>query len=102
MKIYLISDNIDSQTGLRLAGIDGCVVHTADELRSALDKVLSDKDIGIVLITDKFGRDYPDIVGKAKSEHRVPLFVDIPDRHGSGRSKTFITDYINEAIGLKL
>ena len=27
MKFYLISDNIDTQMGMRLAGIDGVVVH---------------------------------------------------------------------------
>ncbi len=28
MKFYLISDNIDTQMGMRLAGIDGVVVHS--------------------------------------------------------------------------
>ena len=36
MKMYLISDNIDTQTGMRLAGVDGVVVHEREELRTAL------------------------------------------------------------------
>ena len=27
MKLYLISDNIDTQMGMRLAGVEGVVVH---------------------------------------------------------------------------
>ena len=27
MKMYLISDNVDTLTGMRLAGVDGVVVH---------------------------------------------------------------------------
>ena len=27
MKMYLISDNIDTLTGMRLAGVEGAVVH---------------------------------------------------------------------------
>ena len=27
MKMYLISDNVDTQTGMRLAGVEGVVVH---------------------------------------------------------------------------
>ena len=27
MKMYLISDNVDTYTGMRLAGVDGVVVH---------------------------------------------------------------------------
>ena len=40
MKMYLISDNIDTWTGMRLAGVDGAVVHERDELKRELDKVL--------------------------------------------------------------
>ena len=48
MKMYLISDNVDTYTGMRLAGVDGVVVHERDELREELEKVLLDKTIGIV------------------------------------------------------
>ena len=44
----------------------------------------------------------PELVNKYKMESHIPLFIDIPDRHGTGRSENFITDYENEAIGLKL
>ena len=56
MKMYLISDNIDTQTGMRLAGVDGVVVHEREELRTALETALADKEIGILLLTEKFGK----------------------------------------------
>lgn len=102
MKMFLISDNVDTYTGMRLAGVEGVVVHEKEELKEALKQVISDKEIGIVLLTEKFGREYPDIVSNVKMNYRTPLFVEIPDRHGTGRSKNFITDYVNQAIGLKL
>lgn len=102
MKIYLISDNIDTLTGMRLAGIEGAVVHEKQELQQELDKVLADKEIGIVLLTEKFGREFPELVNNVKLNYRLPLFVEVPDRHGTGRRPDFITSYVNEAIGLKL
>ena len=102
MKMYLISDNTDTYTGMRLAGVECVVVHEKKELQEALDKVLADKEIGIVLLTEKFGREFPDVINQLKLEYRTPLFVEIPDRHGTGRKPNFITDYVNEAIGLKL
>ena len=102
MKMFLISDNIDTQAGMRLAGVDGVVVHEREELRQALEKALADKEIGILLLTEKFGREFPEIVDDVKLNHRVPLIVEIPDRHGTGRKPDFITSYVNEAIGLKL
>ena len=102
MKMFLISDNIDTQTGMRLAGVDGVVVHEREELRQALEKALADKEIGILLLTEKFGREFPEIVDDVKLNHRVPLIGEIPDRPGTGRKPDFITSYVNEAIGLKL
>ena len=102
MKMFLISDNIDTQTGMRLAGVDGVVVHERDELRQALEEALADKDIGILLLTEKFGREFPEIIDDVKLNHRLPLIIEIPDRHGTGRKADFITSYVNEAIGLKL
>ena len=87
---------------MRLAGVDGVVVHEREELRQALEKALADKEIGILLLTEKFGREFPEIVDDVKLNHRVPLIVEIPDRHGTGRKPDFITSYVNEAIGLKL
>ena len=102
MKMSLISDNVDTYTGMRLAGVDGVVVHEREELRKALEDVLTDKTVGIVLLTEKFGREFPDIIDTFRLERKLPLLVEIPDRHGTGRKKDFITSYITEAIGLKL
>lgn len=102
MKMYLISDNVDTYTGMRLAGIDGIVVHKREELHEALQKVMQDKSIGIVLLTEKFGQEFPDVINEFRLERKMPLLIEIPDRHGTGRKKDFITSYITEAIGLKL
>lgn len=102
MKMYLISDNVDTYTGMRLAGVDGVVVHERGELYEALQNVIKDKGVGIVLLTEKFGREFPEIIDDIKLKRKMPLLVEIPDRHGTGRKKDFITSYVNEAIGLKL
>ena len=102
MKMFLISDNVDTCTGMRLAGVDGIVVHEREELSRALEKVMTDSTIGIVLLTEKFGREFPEIIDEIRLNRKMPQIVEIPDRHGTGRRKDFITSYVNEAIGLKL
>ena len=108
MKMYLISDNIDTYTGMRLAGVEGVVVHERTELKealehkNALEQAISDKEIGIILLTEKFGREFPEIIDEVRLHHKTPLIIEIPDRHGTGRKPDFITSYVNEAIGLKL
>ena len=102
MKMYLISDNVDTYTGMRLAGVDGIVVHEREELRAALEHVLTDKTVGIVLLTEKFGREFPDLIDEVRLSRSLPLLIEIPDRHGTTREENFITSYVNEAIGVKL
>jgi len=102
MRIYLISDNVDTRTGMRLVGVDGAVVHAQEELKAELEKVMVDKDIGIVLIMEKLSKQFPDIIKEIKLTRSLPLLVEIPDRHGTGRTKDFLTSYVKEAIGVKL
>ena len=108
MRMYLISDNADTLTGMRLAGVDGIIVKEKETLEKALNESLKDKNIGIILLTESLGRKFPDLVKTVRTEHKkplerkLPLIVEIPDRHGTGRRPDFITAYVNDAIGLKL
>lgn len=102
MKFYLLSDNIDTQTGLRLAGIEGVVVHEEEELRRALDAALSDKDIAVLLITEKLVNLCPVYIAEQKVSNKIPLIVELPDRHGSQRPDDYILRYVRDAIGVRL
>ncbi len=102
MRMFLISDNVDTYVGMRLAGVEGVVIHSKKHLKEQLTRAVNDKTIGIVLITENFARQFPEIIDDVKFNRRLPLIVEIPDRHGTGRKPDFITNYVNEAIGLKL
>ena len=102
MKMFLISDNVDTLTGMRLAGVEGCIVRERAELRKALEDAIANKENGIILLTEKFGREFPDIIDDVRLNRRLPLLIEIPDRHGTGRKPDFITSYVSEAIGIKL
>lgn len=102
MRFHLISDNVDTLVGLRLAGIDGVIVHEEQEVRDALNDVIKTDDVAVVLMTEKLVRLCPELVYEIKLKRRRPLIVEIPDRHGGGRTKDSITRYVRDAIGLKV
>ena len=54
----LISDNIDTYTGMRLAGVEGVVVHEREELRRALEEAVEHKEYGIILLTENSARNF--------------------------------------------
>ncbi|MBQ3285722.1 MAG: V-type ATP synthase subunit F [Ruminococcus sp.] len=102
MKFYLISDNVDTLTGMRFAGIEGVVVHEEDEVRQELMSAMEREDIAVILMTEKLVSLCPDIVYDLKLNRKQPLIVEIPDRHGNGRTKDSITRYVQDAIGVKV
>ena len=102
MKLFLISDNIDTQMGMRLAGIEGVVVHERQEVLEVLEKVLHREDVAVILMTTRLVETCPEVISELKLKLKKPLIEEIPDRHGSAKIGETIDRYVSEAIGVKL
>ena len=99
MKMYLISDNIDTQIGMRLAGVEGITVHEQDEAQAKLDSLCEDSEIGIILVTQTIYTLCLEHITQLKKKYKIPLITEIPDRHGIKDSE-YLTHYVREAIGM--
>jgi V/A-type H+-transporting ATPase subunit F len=102
MKVFIISDNTHTLTGMRLSGIEGVVVHEREEILKELAKVKKNRDIGIILITELLAERVKLELDEIKLSSSLPIIVEIPDRHGPRRPPDFLTRYIRESIGLKI
>ncbi|MGI6485554.1 MAG: ATP synthase subunit F [Thermoanaerobacterales bacterium] len=102
MKIFLICDNHDTLTGMRLAGVDGIVLHDREEVIRELKKHCEALDTGILLITESLEKKVMEEVRQIKLSQKLPIIIEIPDRHGSRRPSDYFTKFIREAIGLKI
>lgn len=102
MRCFLISDNIDTQMGMKLAGISGTVVHERGEVLTALETALNDETVAVILMTKKLTDLCSDEIYQIKLNRSKPLIVQIPDRHGESDISDAISEYVSGAIGLKL
>lgn len=102
MKAFIISDNHDTLVGMRLAGIQGTLVHTGEEAFHAVELALRRKDVAILAITEKAAALIPDVIRSLREHGELPLVVEIPDRFGTSRGPDFLTRYVEEAIGVKM
>ena len=100
--MYLISDNIDTQIGLRLVGIRGVVAHDAVTIEAETKKAINDKDLGILIYTEKAAEMVRDYINDLRMTLHTPLIIEIPDRHGSRDIAHSINKMVEESIGLKL
>lgn len=102
MKFYLISDNNDTYVGMRMTGIEGIVVHEAEEVEAALTQACKDPDIGVILITAKLIELCRTHIYDMKLKMSQPLIVEVADRHGDGKVSDSITRYVREAVGIRI
>lgn len=101
MKSYVISDDQDTLIGMRLAGIKGIMVANKEEVLVALENLVKDREVQIVIITDSVLSMAEDEIMELKVRKDDLLVVEIPSRFGPKRGD-YITKYIRESIGLRI
>jgi len=102
MKVFILSDNTHTLTGMRLSGVEGVVVHEREDILKELAKAKEKRDIGILLITELLAERVQLELNEMKLSRSLTIIVEIPDRHGTRRPPDFLTRYIRESIGLKI
>ena len=106
MQFFVLSDNVDTILGMRLAGVDGEVVHTELDLKRSLKDLLEDKEIGIILLSSSLVKLCSNYIFNIKLNVKCPLIVEIPDRYNFSDSsiKSFksMADYVHKATGMSV
>ena len=77
MKMYCISDNIDTAVGLKLTGIETVVMKEEEKINTEIEKVLQDKEVGILIITDEIYHLAKEKFDAIKEKLKMPLLVKI-------------------------
>jgi len=102
MKSFLISDNRDTWVGMKLAGIDGILVRDRENALHAIKDAIKNKEIGILILTERVVDMATEEVFEFKLKLSTPLIIEIPDRHGTIRESDAITNYIRDSVGIRI
>jgi V/A-type H+-transporting ATPase subunit F len=101
MKYFIIGDE-DAVLGFGMVGVQGKAVQNQEDAQSAFRHALEDKQIGIIIITERIAQLIRTAVDRYLFRERFPLIVEIPDRLGPIPGRVGIRDMVNAAIGIKL
>ncbi len=101
MKVLVIG-NQQAVLGFSLVGIQGRTATNAAEVNQALDDVLAQKDVGIVLVTEDVGRLVGPRMDNLKLRSTVPLVVEIPGPEGVRSDQPSLSEVVRRAIGIKI
>ena len=102
MRCWVISDNTDTVMGMRLAGVEGEIVHEREQTIAALRKAMHTDGIAVVMITEKLAALCGAEVQDLKEHTALPLVVIIPDRHGTSDMTAAISRYLAETVGIHI
>jgi V/A-type H+-transporting ATPase subunit F len=103
VKIAAIGEE-DTIIGLRLAGIgDAFIASEVSEIKAAIEKVLQNPDIGLLIITERLAEKVRNIINEIMERRTIPTIIEIPDRQGPiEREVDPISELIKRAVGVKL
>lgn len=101
MKYFIIGDE-DAVLGFGMVGVQGQAVGTPEEARAAFDSALENREVGIVIITERAADLIRDRVDSYVFTEQFPLIVEIPDRQGRLPGRPGAREMVNRAIGIKL
>ena len=100
MKTVVIADE-DTVLGFSLAGVQGMIVTTEEEIRTAFEKAVHLEDVGILLITERVAEVIRETVDRWVIGGGRPLLVEIPDSQGPLPGRRTPHEFVKSAIGVK-
>lgn len=77
MKIYCISDSLETALGLKLAGVKSSILNDKDKIDKKIDEILDASDIGILVVTEAVYNFSKEKLDEIKKIRRIPLIVKI-------------------------
>lgn len=99
MRLYLVCDDDDTEVGLRLAGVEGTRVRSAEEARAQILAKAAQDDIGVILINRSLMRQLGDFPTQFREKHTLPVLTEIPDTSGLPAGGS-VARYVREAVGI--
>lgn len=80
MKFFLITDDVDTSVGLRLAGVESKFLSDPAQGQQAFDDVLREDDVGILMVSRRVAEAYRDRIEEIRRSRSLPLIMTLPDR----------------------
>lgn len=77
MKIYCISDTVETAVGLKLSGIETKVIQEKQEAQNEIEEILKNANIGILIITENIYQLCQKKFDDIKENKKLPLLVKI-------------------------
>ena len=101
MKVIFVGDG-ETALFFQLEGIETRVVENEIEFIEELKKIKKSKVYGLMVVTEDVVKMAKSSIDSLRFSKELPLVIDIPSIKGKVKEKISLSDYIREAIGVKI
>jgi V/A-type H+-transporting ATPase subunit F len=101
MRVVVIGHQ-DAVWGFALVGVRGFVASTEAELNQALDQVLSDREVGIVLVTEDIARMAEQRLTYLRAYSNTPVVLEIPGPGGPSAKGSSLAEIVLQTTGVRV
>lgn len=77
MKIFCISDSLETAVGLKLSGVESSILDNKEKIDKKIDEIIQNPEIGILVVTDNVYNISKEKLDEIKEFRRIPLIVRI-------------------------
>lgn len=98
MKVVAIG-NRAFVAGLHLAGVEGMRVSSSDEALREIHRLLQEKDVGLILVSDDVARDIRPQLTNIRTKRPVPIIFEVP-APGSKKERLEYRDLLKQILGM--
>ena len=102
MKQYVLTENLDTLTGMRLAGVDGTLITEDVDFSDIFAKVIEQSEIGLVLISPKLIEKNQDLINEVRFNRSTPLITSALGPDEWQKQDDTLSATIQQAIGIQL
>jgi vacuolar-type H+-ATPase subunit F/Vma7 len=100
MKIRIVGDSFTVDT-FRLIGIQGVVAEDGEAAKVQIERVLSEHDLGIVLVSQTLADQLGDAFERYMERRSLPLILSLPDRVTRGKGAEKLAALVESAIEIR-
>ncbi len=101
MKVIFVGDSETAQF-FELLGIEARILENEESFAEELKRIKKTRDCGILIVTENVVSFTKDLVDSLRFSKETPLIVDVPSIKGKTQGRLSLSDYIREAIGIKI
>ena len=77
MKIYCISDSLETALGFKLCGVESSVLNEKDKIDKTIEDIIENPEIGVLVVTQNIYDISKEKLDNIKLYKRIPLIVKI-------------------------